>query len=67
MEEIDNAEQYALLASLNGYYPCYACPNGQSTIFYIKAKYGDTALLGKVKKGRYANADYKLDSFSELS
>lgn len=34
LDEIDNAVQYALIASADGNYPCYSCPNGIATIFF---------------------------------
>jgi len=58
LKEIDNAEQYALLASVDGYYPCYTCPDGLSTI-YLHAnevwKYGTTR---KGEQGRYPKKNF---------
>lgn len=52
LEEIDNAEQYALIAQIDGYYPCYNC--GQEKEIFLKRgevwKYGYTR---KGEKGRY--------------
>ncbi|MEL7219934.1 MAG: hypothetical protein AAGJ93_01365 [Bacteroidota bacterium] len=36
LEELDNAEQYILLAAKDGYYPCFACVD-KSRIFLRKA------------------------------
>lgn len=52
LEELDHSEQYALLASRNGNYPCFNCP-GKSTIFLTKGlvwKYGVTR---KGEQARY--------------
>lgn len=52
LDELDNSEQYALLASRDGDYPCFNCP-GKSTIFLRQGmvwKYGATK---KGELGRY--------------
>jgi hypothetical protein len=33
LEEIDNAVQYALVVTVEGFYPCYSCTNGQKPYF----------------------------------
>lgn len=58
LEEIDNAEQYALFATLNGYYPCFTCPDGSGRIYlYVGEvwKYGVTRVG---EKRRYPNQNY---------
>lgn len=53
LEEIDDAVQYALIASVAGDYPCFSCP-GQATTIYLEVghiwKYGVTR---KGAAGRY--------------
>lgn len=55
LKELDEAEQYALLANKNGYYPCYNC--GDTLEIFLHAKevwrYGSTV---KREKGRYGNS-----------
>lgn len=58
LEEIDNAVQYALVASSDGFYPCYSCTNGQKTIFL---KFGEVWKYGITRKGqeeRYPNQNF---------
>lgn len=58
LEELDEAEQYVLLATASRHYPCYSCPGGQKTI-YLHAgevwRYGTTR---KGEQGRYPDQDY---------
>lgn len=43
LEEIDNAIQYALVATIDGYYPCLSCPFGiKTTYIYTKEMCGST-------------------------
>jgi len=44
LEKIDNAEQYALIATINGTYPCLNCPNAKTIFLNIGEvwKYGIT-------------------------
>lgn len=46
LEQIDNAVQYALIAQVDGFYPCLNC--GERTTIYLKAgevwKYGTTRI-----------------------
>ena len=54
IDDLDEAEQYVLLAGVSGLYPCYSCQNA-STIQLNKGdiwKYGVTT---KGKFGRYGN------------
>jgi len=58
LDEFDNSVQYALIAIIDGYYPCYTCPNGSPTIFLYENqiwKYGSSR---KGEKGRYPNGNY---------
>lgn len=53
LEEIDDAVQYALVATVPGEYPCFNCPDGQTTIHLeigFVWKYGTTR---KGEAGRY--------------
>lgn len=58
LEELDNAEQYVLRATIPKEYPCYSCPDGQKTIFLRTGevwKYGTTR---KGEAGRYPGKNY---------
>lgn len=58
LEEIDNAIQYSLRASIDGYFPCYTCPDGKGTIYLYK---GQIWRFGTTRKGeneRYPGGDY---------
>lgn len=58
LEEIENAEQYALFATANTYYPCFSCPDGAKTIFLNT---GEVWKYGTTRKGegeRYPNQNY---------
>jgi hypothetical protein len=62
LDEINNAEQYALRATADGYFPCYSCPNGETTLFlYVGQvwRYGSTKLG---VKGRYPDGNYGADN-----
>lgn len=52
LEDLDNAEQYALLAVRNGEYPCFNCP-GKSTIFLRKGQVWKYGVTTQGEKGRY--------------
>lgn len=55
LKEFDEAEQYALLADNDGYFPCYNCKE-KPTIYLYKGevwRYGTTT---KGQKGRYGNS-----------
>ena len=58
LEEIDNAEQYVLLATASVYYPCYSCPAGQKTIFLQVGEVWRYGVTRKGQRGRYPNQDY---------
>lgn len=58
LEEIENAVQYSLRASIDGYFPCYTCPDGARTIYLYKGqvwRYGSTR---KEEDVRYPGGDY---------
>ncbi len=52
LEDLEEAEQYVLLASKSGIYPCYSCIDKTTIKLYVGQtwKYGITT---KGKKGRY--------------
>lgn len=54
IERLNNAEQYALIAIENDYFPCYNCPNDTLIFLYIGEvwRYGITI---NGEKGRYPN------------
>jgi len=54
LQELEEAEQYALLASKNGYYPCFSCPDSSQIFLYLGEvwRYGITT---KGESGRYGN------------
>ncbi|MEL6660459.1 MAG: hypothetical protein AAFY48_01665 [Bacteroidota bacterium] len=58
LEEIDNAEQYVLLATASAYYPCYSCPDGQKSIFLQIGEVWRYGVTRKGERGRYPNQDY---------
>lgn len=58
LKEIENAEQYALIATADIDYPCLSCPDGAKTIFLKK---GEVWKYGTTRKGegsRYPNQNY---------
>lgn len=58
LEEIDNAKQYALIATESQYYPCPSCPNGTKVIFLNAGevwRYGVTRIG---ESGRYPNKSF---------
>jgi len=58
LEEIDNAVQYALIATVDGYYPCYSCPDGSTTIFLYKGETWRYGVTRKGEKGRYPDGNF---------
>jgi len=58
LEEIDNAVQYALIATINGFYPCYSCTNGQKDIFLRMGEVWKYGITRKGEKKRYPNQKY---------
>lgn len=55
LKELDDAEQYVLLADTEGYYPCFNCGD-EATIYLFLGevwRYGTTT---KGEKGRYGNS-----------
>ena len=64
LDEIDNAEQYALVADVDGYYPCFSCPDGSTTLYLYKGevwKYGTTR---KGEQNRYPGKSYGAPNLS---
>ena len=58
LEEIDNAVQYALIATIDGYYPCYTCPDGSATIFLYKGETWRYGVTRKGENGRYPDGNF---------
>jgi hypothetical protein len=58
LEEIDNAVQYALIATDNKEYPCYTCPDGAGTIFLYIGEVWKYGVTRKGEKRRYPKGDY---------
>lgn len=52
LKELEEAEQYALLAAKPGYYPCYSCPES-NLIFLLPAEVWKYGITTKGKNGRY--------------
>jgi len=52
LEEIDNAEQYALVVRIPGTFPCYSCVD-QSEIFLNEGEVWRYGVTKKGKAGRY--------------
>lgn len=52
LTQLDNAEQYALIAMANGWYPCYHCRDADSIYLFVEEiwRYGVTT---KGQRGRY--------------
>ena len=65
IKDFEGAEQYALRAGTNGWYPCYSCPDTTHLYLYIGQvwKYGITT---KGEKGRYGKANQKLSLNYEI-
>ena len=60
LNDLEEAEQYVLLALVNGMYPCYSCPNNAT----IELKRGEVWKYGfttKSEKGRYQNSLKDMD------
>lgn len=58
LEEIDNAVQYALIATKRSLYPCYSCPFGQKTIFLNPGEVWKYGVTRKGPEGRYPNESF---------
>ncbi len=64
IREIYDSEQYVLIATDSKYFPCYSCPDGQTTLFLNEGevwKYGTTR---KKIDGRYPNENF---GFTDLA
>ncbi|MEL7119451.1 MAG: hypothetical protein AAFO07_08425 [Bacteroidota bacterium] len=55
LEELENAEQYVLLASQNGYYPCFSCVE-KNTIFLNIGQVWRYGVTQKGERGRYGSS-----------
>lgn len=58
LEEIDNAEQYVLVAQRSGLYPCYSCTNGQKTIYLNVGEVWKYGVTRKGLQGRYPRENF---------
>lgn len=54
IEELDEAEQYVIVAAIAGNYPCYSCV-ASKTIFLNKGEVWKYGMTTKGKGGRYGN------------
>ena len=54
IEELDEAEQYVIVAAITGNYPCYSCVTSK-TIFLSKGEIWKYGMTTKGKSGRYGN------------
>ena len=64
LEEIDNTMQYALIADYDGYYPCYTCPNGSTTLFLYKGEIWKYGITRKGERKRYPGKSYGAPNLS---
>jgi len=62
LEEIDNAIQYALVATIDGYYPCLSCPFGVETIYLYKGNVWKYGVTRKGEAERYPGGNYGADN-----
>lgn len=58
LEEIDNAIQYALVATIDEYYPCLSCPFGIKTIYLYKGNVWKYGVTRKKEAERYPGGNY---------
>jgi len=58
LEEVDNAVQYALYATMNTFYPCLSCPGGEKTIFLRRGELWKIGIARKGKDKRYPNGNF---------
>jgi hypothetical protein len=56
LEKLENAEQYVLKASINGFYPCLSCLNPLDSIFLKKGEVYRYGVTTNGEKGRYRNS-----------
>lgn len=54
IKDMEEAEQYVLVAEINGLYPCYSCPNA-AIIHLTKGEIWKYGITTKGKSGRYGN------------
>ena len=55
LEELENAEQYVLLASQNTWYPCFPC-TGKKRIFLLRGQVWKYGVTRKGEAGRYGKS-----------
>jgi len=58
LEEIDNAVQYALIATIDGEYPCLSCPFGLKVIYLYKGNVWKYGVTRKGEAERYPGGNY---------
>ena len=58
LEEIDNAVQYALLANIDGFYPCLSCPFAIKTIYLYEGNVWKYGVTRKKESERYPGGNY---------
>ena len=58
LDEIDNAEQYALTAAIDGFFPCYSCILGKNIIFLNKGEVWRYGVTRKGERIRYSAGAY---------
>jgi hypothetical protein len=58
LQGLEYAEQYALVAKVDGYYPCFSCPSNQK----IQLNKGDIWKYGFTPKGRVGRYPASLES-----
>ncbi|MCI5091160.1 hypothetical protein [Phaeodactylibacter sp.] len=58
LEEIDNATQYALVATIDGEYPCLSCPFGLKVIYLYKGNVWKYGVTRKGEAERYPGGNY---------
>ena len=62
IEEIDNALQYALVAIIDGDYPCLSCPFGIKTVYLYKGNVWKYGVTRKREAERYPGGNYGADN-----
>lgn len=58
IEEIENAEQYALIAAISKHFPCYSCVNGVNILFLNKGEVWKYGVTRKGERIRYPGGHY---------
>ena len=65
VKDLEYAEQYALRAGTNGWYPCYSCID-RSHLYLYKGQIWKYGITTKGQKGRYGNGLTKLSLDYEI-